>query len=210
MVEQLRGSIFFSMDANLVNMSIDGTAIETTKRLSINEEYTMKIMHSEKLIEIKGKTIWCALNRHVKNEQGDVIPIYRGGLAFSDVLTDKARDLLKFINENRVEKMEKRLLERFSLISQKSSIKIDYPETFTVKAINHSGMSIELDVPIEPESFYNMDIQLDEKIYKFKGKVANLNEVDVKSKNFYLDIDILEMNEDDKEVLSSYISNLPK
>jgi len=209
-LENLRGSIFLFIDANIINMSIDGASIETPKSLSLNQEYAIKIIHHEKIIEIKGKIIWCALNRYVKNEQGDVIPIYRAGLVFIDTLTERARYLLQFIHENRVEKMEKRLLERFSIMSQKSSVKIGYTQAFTIKTIDHSGMSIVLDVSVEPGAFYPMDIQFDTNTYHFKGRVTHVNQDRGESKKYFLDIDFLEMKEDEKEFLSSYISNLSR
>ncbi len=39
-VENVKGSISYLADANVINMSIDGAAIETTKRISVGREHT--------------------------------------------------------------------------------------------------------------------------------------------------------------------------
>ena len=44
-VEGVHGNVLHPSDLEILNMSIDGAAIETSKRLDINREYTFKIKH---------------------------------------------------------------------------------------------------------------------------------------------------------------------
>ncbi len=75
-------------------MSIYGTAIETSKRVSVGREHTYNIEGNGQSLKLNVEVVWCVLNRSVENKQGDVIPIYRAGIRFKNVLDKKKRKFL--------------------------------------------------------------------------------------------------------------------
>ncbi len=94
-VENVNGSISFRKDTNMLNLSIDGAAIETTKMLKIGREYVFKVDHKGMLLKLRCRIVWCTLTRCVKNEPGDVIPIYRAGFMFADGENKQLKAMLK-------------------------------------------------------------------------------------------------------------------
>ncbi len=78
----------------MINLSIDGAAIETTKRLGIDREYVIKMNHKGMVLNVRGRTVWCTLTRCVKKERGDVVLIYRAGFLFREGLNENLKDIL--------------------------------------------------------------------------------------------------------------------
>jgi len=93
-VENLKGSISFPEDTSVINLSMDGAAIETTKGLRIDREYVIRVDHRGTVFHVRGRTVWSTLKRCSKNGNGDVVPIYRAGFMFTDRLDEKLKNML--------------------------------------------------------------------------------------------------------------------
>ena len=103
-VEDIHGNVLYTSDIEVLNISVDGAAIETARRLEVNREYSFRINYKDISLSLKGSVVWALLtSRSKKGTQGSV-PVYRAGIKFTDVLSEKAEALLKFIEENRVKK----------------------------------------------------------------------------------------------------------
>ncbi len=207
----VKGGIAYTIDAVVTNMSAEGAAIETNSRLTVGRKYLIRVFDVEKPLRLEGQIMWCTLSKHVKNEKGEVVPIYRAGLKFADIMAEGASEIGQFITRHKVEKIEKRLFGRFNLSPESNAAKIDYQHEFRVKKISLSGMLIEFDVQIEVDSLIDLSIKLDNEIFSCKGKIAYLKEVvEEQMKKYFLGIQFLGMSEDSRKVLSSYISGLTK
>lgn len=60
-VEGIHGNVLYTSDIEVLNISIDGAAIETPKRLELNREYTFKILFSGGVLDLKGRVVWAIL-----------------------------------------------------------------------------------------------------------------------------------------------------
>jgi hypothetical protein len=165
-IDGVRGNVRFLADLKLINISVDGAAIETKKRLDVNREYNFKI-------DYKGNQ----LIQSEKTETGDLVPIYRSGVKFIDTLDEKAIILMSFIEDNKVETPERRLGGVRCKIAAARSITVGYPYEYFVKKISLSGMEIETEHPLDPDSRHEMELALNEKVVTLTGRIVTCAKV---------------------------------
>src|SRR4030042_5373261 len=109
-VNGVHGNVLYPADLEVLNISIDGAAIETTKRLELNREYILKIKHKDSVLNLRGRIIWSNLTYREKKGSGEITPVYRAGVRFTDTLTEKTKMLINFIEENKIRTIDKRLI----------------------------------------------------------------------------------------------------
>lgn len=206
-VDGIHGNMLFSSDVNIVNISIDGSAIETTRRLNIDKEYTLKIKYKDNLLNLKGCVVWSILSHTETRKNGEVVPIYKSGIRFTNVLSEKSSNLLRFIDENKTESIEKRLLGVRFKIKRVGDAMIDYPYEYNVKRLSQSGMLIETDNVFDVDSSHDMEIFLDNKILPVFGRVVNCVEsTSEKLTRYDIGIEFVRMSEEDKIFLKDFLN----
>ena len=67
---------------NVLDMSESGLGIETRGPFSVPEEVHVSIGQAVACAKIRAEVRWCVLVRTESFDNGDVIPIFRSGLAF--------------------------------------------------------------------------------------------------------------------------------
>jgi len=67
----------------VLNMSLSGLALESTTGLRIGSRHSFRVMLGEQPFKIEGEVRWCRLTETVDKGQGEVVPIFRAGLAFN-------------------------------------------------------------------------------------------------------------------------------
>jgi hypothetical protein len=210
-VGRIFGNLLYSTEVNIVNLSIDGAAIETTKRLELNREYPFKIRYKGTLLNLKGLVVWSVLSQSKKKDSGEVIPVYKAGLKFTELLDEKTKILLKFIEESKVKSTEKRLLGiRIKIAeSENKNIKIDFPYRYDVKKISLSGMLVEIEHPFELNARHHMELFLNKDVLNIVGRIAycdkNTSNEDTK---YDIGIEFVDMSDNDKVLLKEFIDTL--
>lgn len=81
-----RGNIPHALNAKIVNMSLSGVAIETTKKLHVNMEYGLKMNHGGNAVITRGSIVWSVLTDIEKKKSGDIVAVYRAGMKFQQPL----------------------------------------------------------------------------------------------------------------------------
>jgi Tfp pilus assembly protein PilZ len=71
-----------SSNHKIINISVGGVAVETTKMLEINKEYNLKINYKGNLLRLRGFVVWAVPIREEKKDSGDIIPVYKAGMTF--------------------------------------------------------------------------------------------------------------------------------
>lgn len=208
-VEGVQGNVLYSSDLEVLNISIDGAAIETERRLELNREYMFKILFKDTFLNLRGRVVWAVLVSKAKKGSKPGVPVYRVGIKFTETLSEKANILLRFIEDNRIKTLEKRLGgARFKLVST-DKIKIDYPYRYKVKKISLSGMLAETEYPLDINSHYNIELFLNEKILNIVGKVINCEKVESSIISTYeIGIEFFEMPDESRKLLGKFLSLL--
>ena len=203
------GNVLYTSDLEVLNISIDGAAIETSKRLELNREYTFKIKHAGSFLNLRGRVVWATLVSKTNKSTGGITPVYRVGIRFTDTLSQKADTLLRFIEENKIKSLEKRLGGVRFTVGTDDEVKIDLPHEYRVKKISLSGMLVETAFPLELDSRHMSELFLDGHTLKITIRVANFKEITIDGiARYHIGIEFLEMSEQDENALENYLGTL--
>lgn len=209
LVDDLGGNVFYTSELEVLNLSVDGAAIETTRRLELNRDYTFKIKCDNSFISLRGKVVWAVLVSKEDKKTGAVKPVYRAGIRFVDTLNEKADMLIKFIEENKLKKLENRLGGVRFKISAKGKMEVDLIHEYRVKKISLSGMLVETEYPFEVESHHEIELFINDRRLMILGRVANVREVNSGGISRYeIGIEFFELPEYDEKTLVEFLNSL--
>jgi hypothetical protein len=201
--------MLFSTDIDILNISMDGAAIATSQRLSIGREYAIKIRAGGDDLALRGSVVWSVLSHSRTHENGEVAPVYRAGIRFTNTLTSAAMQLLSFIENNRSNPMEQRVLGVRFKVNQAEASALDFSCAYIVKKISLSGMLIETDASPRQGSLQDLEIMLNGMTVPVSGRIVYLNEVMVNDTARYdVGVEFVAMTEDDRGRLKIYLDGM--
>lgn len=208
-VDGIHGNMIFSSDINIVDISIDGASIQTTKRLNLDKEYNLKIKYRNTVLDLRGVVVWSVLSHTETKKTGEVVPVYKAGLKFTNMLTEKSSGLLKFIDENRTESIERRKLGvRFKVRNQEGAL-LDFPYEYHIKRLSLSGMLVEAERDFRADLRYDMEINLGSSKISLVGRIVNCVEFKADHGIKYdIGVEFMRMTEDDRNLLKEFLEVL--
>lgn len=209
-VENVQGTIIYAADLKILNISIDGVSIETSQRLVIDREYALRWQVVDGRINIRGKVVWSTLI-HSKNERGEIIPVYRAGLQFTSILGDEATILASFIEKNRSEHLEKRVMGVRFKVHQPDSAMIQAPFNYEIRKISMSGMLISAETSFPVDTLHDLSIDISGMTLSAQGRIANC--VEVREGEFMthaVGIEFMSMPDDDRLRLSAFLEEVER
>ena len=171
----VRGSFAQAVDAQVLNLSLAGMALQTETQLGVGGQYTFRLGDKNDTVAIKGVVKWCRFSGSKKTGAGiDVVPVYRAGIAFDEVLSHEAEDLLSFMKRNVMVDLRQRLHGRFK--AERASVTFESIHEFVVKTMSVSGMLMEADVFLDPEKQFDFELQLGQGKFESRGRVVHVHE----------------------------------
>jgi hypothetical protein len=208
-VDGIHGNVLYPADLEVLNISIEGAAIETTKRLDLNREYVLKIKHKDVVLNLRGRVIWALLTYREKKGSENIIPVYRAGVRFTDTLNEKTKLLLNFIEENKIRTLEKRLVGvRFKIAVPQNS-RIDYPYKYEVKKMSLSGMLVETEYPLDLNNNYDIELFLDTNLLNIVGRIVNCVAVESEIGTKYdVGIEFIKLSDKNKELIKNFLDTI--
>ena len=210
-VDSVHGRLAYLSDIDILNISMDGAAIVTTQRLTIDREYSLKMKFENTTMNLRGTVVWSTLSHSKTIQNGEVIPVYKAGIKFTHILTEAAERLISYIEKSRTDPLEKRILGVRFKISQHEGAEIDLPFQYTIKKISLAGMLIETDALLEPDTLHDMEITVDGKHVTVTGRIANSTEVRIDDTvKYHVGIEFVNVPEEDMKILQSYIAAIER
>lgn len=210
-VDSVHGKMTYLSDINILNISVDGAAIATTQRLSIDREYALNLHYENSSLKLRGKVVWSVLTSSKTLKNGEVWPVYKAGLKFTNVLTDEAADLIAYIKKCRTGDREKRILGVRFKVRQPDHAMINMPCEYYIKKISLSGMLIAADITHEINSEHDMEIHLDGSSITVVGRIVNVAEVkDADAVKYDLGVEFIKIPDKELKILASYIDAVDK
>lgn len=206
-IDGIHGNMLYSADINVVNISMVGAAIETTKRLSIDKEYTLKIKYKDKILNIKGIVVWSTLSHTEHKKTGEAVPAYKAGIKFTNVLSEISSELVKFIENNKTKSLEKRMLGVRFKVTNINDAKLDFHCEYKLKRISLSGMLIETESSFDVDSLHEIEIFLDERVVSVAGRIVNCIEFAIENK-YDIGIEFVKMSDEDNSFLKDFLKSL--
>jgi hypothetical protein len=208
-VEGINGNVLNIAALDILNISIDGAAIETPRRLELNREYAFKITSGNDILHLKGRVVWALLISREDKASSKITPVYRVGIKFSETLNEKANMLLNFIEEHKIKALEHRLVGMRFKIAESDDIKLQYPYGYKVNKISLSGMLIKTEHPLDLHSSYPIELFIRDRKLNVLGKVSNCERNDSEKGMLYdIGIEFLMMQDEDMEILKDFLQTL--
>jgi hypothetical protein len=206
-----------------IDMSLSGISLHAAGRLNIGEQYDLKLRSKGRTLSLKGLVIWAKISRTRRGFNGDIIPVYTGGLEFIDVskhLTDEIND---FIGTHRKESnirnntdgymdmcARERCLRRnprFQVNTPAEAFMMDHTQCLPVQDLSFGGLRLERSQPIKMNSKIPMMLNFfGDKFILFKGIVVSCRLIKKSSPRVYtMGIAVSEMSMKDRRILSEHI-----
>lgn len=205
-VEGIKGYLYILSDLVITNISIGGMAIETEKRLDIDREYTFKVKDGGSSISLKGRSVWSFLGQAEEKDTGNLIPVYKTGIMFTDLIDSRVETLLSFIDENKTITSERRLRGTRFRVTNSENVKIFYPCGYDVRKISLSGMEMEAEQPFTPGTVQNIELTFDSNIINLKGRVIHCKEItSVNTVRYKMGVAFVEIPDKEKKFLKSFL-----
>ena len=207
-VEDIHGNVLYTSDIEVLNISVDGAAIETARRLEVNREYSFRINYRDISLSLKGNVVWALLTSRAKKDAQTSVPVYRAGIKFTDVLSEKTEALLKFIEENREKKSGIRPGGIRFKIANTKNITIDLAHKYSVKKISLSGMLVEAEYPLSLDDQYDIELFLNGSAITIVGRIAFCRESEAHLSQYDIGIEFVTLTDSEKELLRHFIGTL--
>jgi hypothetical protein len=216
----IHGRIMFSSNVKILNISVGGVLLKTNRRLNIGTSYLLRIEGAGKMINITGIVIRSELIESQKDSRGEVVPIYTAGMKFTNLTSEKIREISDLIKAHIIEYQQQDVSDMFRIsdlrlyvrfhISNPDKASVHYHDSYKVKKISFSGMLIESSHPLEIEDKLPMEMTLPEKeSVQFNGRVANCRLANgTEADKYDVGVEFIDISQRNKQILSTFISSL--
>jgi c-di-GMP-binding flagellar brake protein YcgR len=215
---EISGTIILASYVKINDISLGGLSLNTEKRLISGSRYTLRIKGKDEILMVSGTVAWSLLSESIKDSSGNVIPIYKTGIEFIDLSSEKEQEIMRFIETH--EKAIDKKIDVHSLSGKRLHVRFQVKETekatvwsqdeHKVKNISLSGLLIDSEDAFKIEDKINMQMTLPgNKIISFLGRVVTCRTLKyLESQNYEIGIEFVHMSPKDQEVLRNFISSL--
>ncbi|MCP3959191.1 MAG: PilZ domain-containing protein [bacterium] len=175
-VKDVRANLMLPLEVRVLDMSLTGLRIESPIALSVGAKYNLTLRREYDVIQLQTDLQWCRLVRTEPDALGEAAPVYEVGLDYQEVLSQKARELLGFLQHNVVIELERR--EAFGYFCKAGEEPTEAPhQEFVVKQLSFSGVLIETEPMPEVDTAYSLEMHLDRLVLEVDGKVIHAERV---------------------------------
>jgi len=212
----IHAKTLFTVGIDLLNISMSGACIASQKSLKFGDKYLIKLESEGMHLSLPCVVIWESLCCSVKNSGGEFIPVYKTGLAFKDMTSDKVVELKDFIRMSGIPNVQRLSNEyrssalRFAVHANEKAVLL-YPKTAPVKKVSLGGMLLELYNGVQVEKKFPMALFLPNEALpvRFRGRVASCIAIpDRRPKRFDIGVEFLDMAEYDRSRVSKFLGLL--
>ena len=204
--EEMRGNIFFSTEVEIVNISAGGIGLESSRMIEGKAEYTLTC--EERGLSLQCSRVWYLKVGARKGDAGTVVPVYRVGMRFSNVHTERMEEVMRFMAEhNRLS--NRRFFVRFSVEPRERAL-LSRPLSYTVRKADGDVLLIETEEALLVEDRFPLEISVPGgNPVRFMGRVSSCSEVPGKVPVRYgVDMEFFEISGKDRREIREYLKSL--
>jgi Tfp pilus assembly protein PilZ len=215
---KISSKMVLAKHVRVINISVGGVAVRTDKKLSVGSQYRLTIEGKSMTFTANGKVVWSFLTETIKDDLGNVIPIYTAGMQFVDLTDEKIREVSAFLEAHCEEEEEKvqaykktgtRLYVRFSNVEETQAT-VFFHEKYLIKKLSLGGMLIKSEHLLEVGKSIQMEIFLlgDEHI-NLTGRVASCVAIAGEEQKIYdIGIEFVRISDNNVRILKTIIKRL--
>lgn len=200
----LDGHILFSLDTDVLNISIGGAALTADQKLDVGAGLRLELEGSGEHMALDGLVAWC-LRGEAMAGQGARSGGFRVGMQFAGIEPDRVAELVNFIETHKRSEESRLGGLRFNIFSPERAV-LHYQRRFKVASLGPSGLTVETRADIREGQRLRMEIALREEAACFLGEVAGVRQVSGQSGAFFeADVAFAEMAEAERAKLSAFL-----
>ncbi len=206
-VHDVTGTLHFSAEARIMNMSLTGMAVETDAQLRLGRKYSLTLRHGDDPeLRLSGKVVWCHLRTLRRSGGSETRPVYEAGVQFDEALTETASELARILRATAVVAVEKRISGRFA-VDMAEPVSLKATHSFTVKTISTVGILVETEASLPVDTVIDFELQLGGPGLRASGRIAYAIEAAGADggKAHRLGVEFLEMPPDGRRLIEAFI-----
>lgn len=208
----LKCHMVFATEVRLKDISLSGASVIVDKRLNMGGKYTLKVMDDGTEVRLTGEVVWVTISGSRKTPTGEVVPLYKAGLKFENMLTGKGAALMGILSEEAVKQQIAPRLGGVRMKLTNDESVIDYPQAFNIKKISLGGLLMETDRLLEIDRHYPLEVSLfksEGPPLRCTGRVASCLPHPSGNKDlFSVGIEFLKLSDTDRLRLERFIGRL--
>lgn len=97
-VDNVMSTLGSGPTAEVLNLSLGGFAVQTSKYLQINRTYSVKLLGPTEH-DLTAEVVWCRLIATLRRDRQQVEPVFRAGFKFRDLSRDDRWKLRRLIRQ---------------------------------------------------------------------------------------------------------------
>jgi len=205
-IRGIGGTLRCDVNARVLNLSLDGMALETSAWLHVGQSYRLKIGAGDDVLRINGKVTWCHLTGRRKGEGGGAA--YEAGIHFEEALSDKGRHLLSFVRRAGEVGLSQRLLGRFKL-RREEAVDVAFEHRFEVRRVSLSGLLLEADLLLEEDTRYVLELETPAGAFSPTVRVRSVEQAsgDGGQPTFHIGVEFIDLADSDRAVVQELIEH---
>lgn len=204
-VRDVDGRMLFASEVIVINLSEGGGLIEVDKRLDIGREYTLKIGDEDWAVQVRALIVASSIVRSKRLPKGDIVPIYRAGLKFKEVLNQSPEEFRRFIENHEHEMAQEGEELHVKVPDAKLHDELDYKVT----TLSQGGLEMQGHIPQEVGSTVPLEIVIDEVSMRLHGTVTSCNPpVPGVGGGFSIGVSFARISKEQDEFLAEYLKSL--
>lgn len=204
----LYGSLAFSAEAEIINISVAGMAVRTNNALAIGKTYTFKLGAPGKEIQISGPVRWCRLRQTRRNKAGEIAAVFETGIVFDNVLSARMAELVHFLEDTVLLDLSRRIFGRFDLI-ETQTVEMEAGHDFVVRRLSLSGMMVESPIALQVNSEVSVIVKLTNRELHSPAIVRNvagpLRSKESEEPVYQLGLEFSDMEPEEEGVLTEFV-----
>ena len=93
-MDEMNSSMVSADYVQVLDISEDGISLKADIRLDIGRQYTLTIETKLNILTVKGIIVWSSLIANKEDGKGDIVPIYKAGLQFTNVSREAINEII--------------------------------------------------------------------------------------------------------------------
>ena len=201
----LEGSLVFSIEAEVTNISLSGMAVEARTPFTVGQSYSICLGSEESSLQLTALAKWCQLDHVRQAPHGRQETRYQSGFSFEDVMVGQTEAVCRFLESKVVVDVEERLTGRLDTPGAK--IHIVSETVFKIHKLSLGGMLIEAEAHSLVDSEGRVELRLNEEPLQVRIRVATSGELTVLDRRIQhlMGVEFLDLTPRDQEILESFI-----
>jgi len=203
-VVDVGGSLRFTLEVRIVDISAGGIQIETAAYLGVGRRYGFKLRVDDQEMVLDGRVAWCSLSGTRRLDEEESCPVFRAGIAFEGMLSEQGKALMQLVDEALILELEQRVFGRFRAPAS-GMVRTEGQSEFAVERLSLAGMLIASDVLLGIGTTFDAEVRLDDTVLQAHCCVAYAQPPADDGGRSRLGVEFLGLSDTQREALSRFI-----